>query len=145
MWRWGARGARTFGLKLRILYMLSRGEMTGAEIIDSIAAISMGLWRPSPGSVYPALKELTEEGYVEFREVGNRKFYRITEKGKNHLAEMGMIEVPRTESESGTSEILESLGYYIDYLMDERDELERNPKLKERLKEIRDRIDQLLR
>ncbi len=39
--------------------------MTGAQIIDEIERLSMGFWRPSPGSVYPALEELEADGLIK--------------------------------------------------------------------------------
>lgn len=145
MWGWFGRAARarSFGLKYWILSLLSQREMTGAEIIDSITAASMGFWRPSPGSVYPALKELTDEGMIEYRELGNRKLYRITEKGRNEL--VGVPEPSPLGKMSGPVEAVETLSYYVEYLMEEKSELDRNPALKKKLLEVREKLDQLLR
>jgi len=57
--------------------------MTGAQIIDEIERLSMGFWRPSPGSVYPALEELETDGLIKVARVeGTKKYYEVTESGK---------------------------------------------------------------
>ncbi len=59
--------------------MISRNPMNGTEIMDQIEAISQGWWRPSPGSIYPLLEELTQDGILRKREDGK---YELTEKGR---------------------------------------------------------------
>lgn len=83
------------GLKYLILYLLStKGPMTGAQIIDEIERLSMGFWRPSPGSVYPALEELESEGLIRIARVeGTKKYYEITESGRTLL---GLPSVDKT-------------------------------------------------
>jgi DNA-binding PadR family transcriptional regulator len=68
--------------------------MTGAQIIDEIERLSMGFWRPSPGSVYPALEELESEGLIRIARVeGTKKYYEITESGRTLL---GLPSVDKT-------------------------------------------------
>ncbi|MEM0373203.1 MAG: PadR family transcriptional regulator [Sulfolobaceae archaeon] len=123
------------GLRRIILTLLSRKEMSGAEIIESIENMTWGYWRPSPGSVYPLLKELEAEGLIEHREVGNVKVYRLTEKGKKELTlfyhPIWFGEMPR-----GIPEIIEVLEGYAEYLVEKRDEVLRDEKLRERIKKI---------
>jgi DNA-binding PadR family transcriptional regulator len=45
-----------------------------------------GVWRPSPGSVYPALQQLEDEGLVRPAGEG-RKLYELTDEGRAHVAE----------------------------------------------------------
>ncbi len=66
-----------------VLYLLTKGPMTGKEIIDAAGSDPHLRWRPSPGLIYPMLGRLLEEGYVEEKE-GK---YSITEKGKAKLAD----------------------------------------------------------
>lgn len=72
--RWGRRG----WLRPWVLGILSREPKNGAEIMDQIEQLSLG-WRPSPGSIYPLLEDLTSEGLIRRREDGR---YETTARGK---------------------------------------------------------------
>jgi len=65
---WVSRKKR--GLRSWVLIILSRSPRTGAEIMDEMERMSGGWWRPSPGSVYPLLEDLTQEGAVRKRDDG---------------------------------------------------------------------------
>ncbi len=65
---WVSRKKR--GLRSWVLVILSRSPRTGAEVMDEMERMSSGWWRPSPGSVYPLLDELTREGVTRRREDG---------------------------------------------------------------------------
>ncbi|GLY87145.1 PadR family transcriptional regulator [Actinoallomurus iriomotensis] len=58
------------------LALLAEGPRNGYQIIQEIAERSHGLWRPSPGSVYPALQQLEDEGLVRAKEESGRRTYR---------------------------------------------------------------------
>jgi DNA-binding PadR family transcriptional regulator len=62
-----------------ILELLSNKPHTGKEIIDSAEAQSEGMWKPSPGLIYPLLGRLLDEGLVEETKDGK---YQITKKGR---------------------------------------------------------------
>ena len=62
-----------------ILELLSTKPHTGKEIIDSAEAQSDGMWKPSPGLIYPLLGRLLDEGLIEETKDGK---YQITKKGK---------------------------------------------------------------
>ncbi len=47
------------------LSLIARGPKNGAEIVDAIEQMTQGWWRPSPGSIYPLLAELQQEGLVQ--------------------------------------------------------------------------------
>jgi DNA-binding PadR family transcriptional regulator len=64
--RYGGYG----GLKTWVLYTLNERPKNGAEIMDAIEAMSYGNWRPSPGSIYPMLNKMVEEGLIKKREDG---------------------------------------------------------------------------
>ncbi len=70
-------------LKLLILNELENREATGYEIIQRIS--SKVTKKPSPGSVYPILKELTSHGILNCREEGSKKLYTLSEKGRELL------------------------------------------------------------
>ena len=62
-----------------IMAMIGRSPKNGAEIIDEIERMSWGGWRPSPGSVYPLLDEMSQEGVIKKRDDGK---YELTQKGR---------------------------------------------------------------
>ncbi len=67
-----------------ILALLAEQPMNGYQIITTIADRTQGLWRPSAGSVYPALGLLQDEGLVRPVEVAGRKSFELTEEGRNY-------------------------------------------------------------
>jgi DNA-binding PadR family transcriptional regulator len=57
--------------------------MHGYEMIQEIAERSQNLWRPSPGSVYPTLQLLVDEGLLVARESeGSKKLFELTDEGR---------------------------------------------------------------
>jgi len=62
-----------------ILELLKKKPYTGKEIIDAAVEQSEGIWKPSPGLVYPLLGRLLDEGLIEETNSGK---YKITRKGK---------------------------------------------------------------
>jgi DNA-binding PadR family transcriptional regulator len=68
------------------LALLTEGPRNGYQIIQEIAERSQGIWRPSPGSVYPALQQLEDEGLVRAEEEAGRRTYRLTGEGRAHVA-----------------------------------------------------------
>jgi DNA-binding PadR family transcriptional regulator len=63
--------------------IVSSEPKNGAEIMDVMETTSRGWWRPSPGSVYPMLQQLTEEGLVRRREEDGK--YEITPQGREEI------------------------------------------------------------
>ena len=61
--------------------------MHGYQIIREIEKRSNGAWKPSPGSVYPTLQLLEDQGYVRVVETDGRKTYHITAEGEAFLDE----------------------------------------------------------
>ncbi|QLH05926.1 PadR family transcriptional regulator [Nitrosopumilus ureiphilus] len=61
-----------------ILELLKKKERTGKEIIDYAVEQSNGIWKPSPGLVYPLLGRLLDEGLIEETKDGR---YKLTKKG----------------------------------------------------------------
>ncbi len=57
--------------------------MHGYEMIQQIAERSNGIWRPSPGSVYPTLQLLDDEGLISASETdGSKKLFTLTDEGR---------------------------------------------------------------
>jgi DNA-binding PadR family transcriptional regulator len=73
-----------------VLILLNEKPMHGYEIIKEIATRSGGWWRPSPGSVYPTLQLLADEGLIvtEASDGTGKRLYSITEEGKTAAAKL---------------------------------------------------------
>jgi DNA-binding PadR family transcriptional regulator len=72
-------------VRIAILDVLSREEMNGYQIIQQIAERSGGGWKPSPGSVYPTVQQLEDEGLVEGVDGDGRRLLRLTEEGRRYV------------------------------------------------------------
>jgi len=59
--------------------------MYGAAMAEEVKTRTNGLWKPSPGSLYPALNQLSEKGCVSAKAIGGKKEYKITAKGREVL------------------------------------------------------------
>jgi DNA-binding PadR family transcriptional regulator len=70
-----------------ILDVLSREPMNGYQVIQQISERSGGAWKPSPGSVYPTIQQLEDEGLVEGREVEGRRELHLTDAGRTYVEE----------------------------------------------------------
>ena len=80
----GGRGRGKRGdVRAAILKLLAERQMHGYEMIQEIAERSQNLWRPSPGSVYPTLALLVDEGLLVGRESeGSKKLFELTDEGR---------------------------------------------------------------
>ena len=94
--RGGGRGRGKRGdVRAAILKLLAERPMHGYEMIQEIAERSQNLWRPSPGSVYPTLQLLVDEGLLVARESeGSKKLFELTDDGR---AAAEKIETPPWE------------------------------------------------
>src|SRR5438067_1592194 len=72
-------------LRLYLLKLLDEAPKHGYEVIRLLQDRFMGIYAPSPGTIYPRLARLEEEGLVTHDEADGRKVYRITEKGREEL------------------------------------------------------------
>jgi DNA-binding PadR family transcriptional regulator len=69
------------------LALLADGPRNGYQIIQDISERSGGLWKPSPGSVYPALQQLEDEGLIAATTgEGGRRAFELTEEGRSYVA-----------------------------------------------------------
>ncbi|MCH0566783.1 PadR family transcriptional regulator [Streptomyces sp. MUM 2J] len=103
---WGPRGrggprgrARRGDVRASILALLKDRPMHGYEMIQEIAERSGGAWKPSPGSVYPTLQLLEDEGLIVSEAEGGKKLFSLTEAGRT-AAEEGP-EAPWEEASRG--------------------------------------------
>ncbi|MFE9685512.1 PadR family transcriptional regulator [Streptomyces sp. NPDC006285] len=87
---WGGRGgrggprgrARRGDVRASILALLKDRPMHGYEMIQEIVERSGGAWKPSPGSVYPTLQLLEDEGLISSATEGGKKLFSLTEPGR---------------------------------------------------------------
>jgi DNA-binding PadR family transcriptional regulator len=81
--RGGPRGrARRGDVRASILALLKDRPMHGYEMIQEIGERSGGAWRPSPGSVYPTLQLLEDEGLITSASEGGKKLFTLTDAGR---------------------------------------------------------------
>jgi DNA-binding PadR family transcriptional regulator len=76
-------------LKYVILRLLSTKPMHGYEVMRALEEESGGCYSASPGSVYPTLQMLEDQGYVVCEEQEGKKVYTITDEGREFLNENG--------------------------------------------------------
>jgi len=74
-------------LKFVILQLIADKPMHGYEVMSALEEECRGFYRPSPGSVYPTLQMLEDQGYVRGEEVDGKKVYSITPEGTAFLGE----------------------------------------------------------
>ncbi|WP_304451628.1 PadR family transcriptional regulator [Nocardiopsis sp. YSL2] len=74
-------------LRLYLLKLLDESPRHGYEIISLLRDRFLGVYSPSPGTIYPRLARLEEEGLVTHTEEGGRKVYSLTDKGRAELRE----------------------------------------------------------
>jgi DNA-binding PadR family transcriptional regulator len=80
--REGGRRARRGDVRLAILSLLGEGPANGYTLIKTIAERTDGAWRPSPGSVYPTLQQLVDEGLVIASGDEGKSVYDLTDAGR---------------------------------------------------------------
>ncbi|MCU1488723.1 MAG: transcriptional regulator, PadR family protein [Acidimicrobiaceae bacterium] len=98
----GGRGrARRGDVRAAVLMLLAERPMHGYEIIQELEARTNGLWRPSPGSVYPTLQLLEDEGLVEYEEDRGKRSFSLTETGRQAVAERQGRPAPWEEVTAG--------------------------------------------
>ena len=79
--------ARRGDVRAALLVLLAEEPRNGYGLMQEIEARSNGAWRPSPGSVYPALSQLEDEGLVRATESGGRKLFELTDAGRTYVTE----------------------------------------------------------
>jgi DNA-binding PadR family transcriptional regulator len=87
--------ARRGDVRTAVLLLLAEGPLNGYQLMQEIEERSEGLWRPSAGSVYPALAQLEDEGLIRTEEAGDRRAYVLTDAGRAHVdARRDQFEAP---------------------------------------------------
>jgi DNA-binding PadR family transcriptional regulator len=82
----GRGRGRRGNVRAAILALLNERPMHGYEMIQELDSRTGGVWRPSPGSVYPTLQLLEDEGLISSEESGGRKRFTLTDAGREEAA-----------------------------------------------------------
>ncbi|WP_439379396.1 PadR family transcriptional regulator [Amycolatopsis lexingtonensis] len=82
------RGGRPPARPVRpaVLALLAEEPMHGYQLMQEIRRRTNERWRPSPGSVYPILQQLEDEGLVHTVETAGRRVAELTDAGREHVA-----------------------------------------------------------
>jgi DNA-binding PadR family transcriptional regulator len=109
----GGRGgrARRGDVRSALLTLLAEEPRNGYQLMQEIERRSEGVWRPSPGSVYPALQQLEDEGLVRADESEGRKLFHLTDEGRQAAEAAAAGGAPwDAASESVDSDVWELFG-----------------------------------
>ncbi len=74
--------ARRGDVRAALLALLAEEPRNGYQLMQEIERRTEGVWRPSPGSVYPALQQLQDEGLVRSEERDGGRFFHLTDAGR---------------------------------------------------------------
>src|SRR4051794_41604910 len=89
-WQRSGQRARRGDVRAAILDVLHADveqNLNGYQVIQKIAERTDGAWRPSPGSVYPTIQQLEDEGLLEANESGGRRLLQLSEAGRQYVEE----------------------------------------------------------
>ncbi len=141
---WGMHRRR--GLRMWVLNLLMRGPKNGAEIMNAIEEMSQGWWRPSPGSIYPLLDSLAQEGLITKRSDGR---YELAAAGRQAMempwgpwGPWGM----RGAQAPGIDGILGEMSGFVSYLEDvNRSDPAGIDRNRDRIRGLADRLSALIK
>ncbi len=83
------RRARRGDVRAAALTLLTERPMHGYEMIQELEERTDGMWRPSPGAVYPALQLLEDQGLVTADTEGGKRLFSLTDTGREEAAKAG--------------------------------------------------------
>jgi DNA-binding PadR family transcriptional regulator len=95
------RKARRGDIRTAALLLLNEEPRNGYQIMQEVEERSDGVWRPSPGSTYPALQQLEDEGLIRAQELDGRKLFQLTDAGRDYIKERGEDKPAPWEQMSG--------------------------------------------
>jgi DNA-binding PadR family transcriptional regulator len=83
--RGGRQRMRRGDVRAALLVLLDEEPRNGYGAMQELEHRTEGVWRPSPGSVYPALQQLEDEGLVRAQETDGRKLFHLTDEGRAYV------------------------------------------------------------
>lgn len=108
-------------VRAAILDVLATEPMNGYQLITQITERTQGAWKPSPGSVYPTLSQLEDEGLVEGDDARGRRVLRLTDEGRAYVTanaeELAGVWAPFAEPERAAGADYSSLKPEIGQVM----------------------------
>ena len=87
--RRGGRRRKRGDVRAAVIVLLAEEPRNGYQLMQEIEERSEGAWRPSPGSIYPALSQLEDEGLIEVDNTAEKKQFALTDEGRKHFEEHG--------------------------------------------------------
>ncbi len=106
----GRARRRRGDVRMALLMLLAEEPRNGYQLMQVIEDRSEGRWRPSPGSVYPVLSQLEDEGLVRATEREGSKLFELTEAGHEHVANADTTTPPwETEDEGSDVEAVKQI------------------------------------
>ena len=112
MWPFRFAMRRKRGLPHMVVFLLSSSPKNGVELMDGVESITRGWWRPTPGSIYPLLKELSDQGVVRKKDDGR---YELTAKGR---AQSQVPFGPHAHGPPSMNDLVSRLNSSVSYLED---------------------------
>jgi DNA-binding PadR family transcriptional regulator len=111
----GGRGrgrgrARRGDVRLAVLRLLAEEPRNGYQLMQTIEERSGGNWRPSPGSMYPTLSQLEDEGLIRSIDEDGSRLFQITDAGRTHLETRADEPDPWTPSDERSENAMADLG-----------------------------------
>ena len=92
-----------------MLILLAEEPRNGYQLMQEIEQRSDGNWRPSPGSVYPALSQLEDEGLVRTVQSESGRVFEITDAGRAHVESFGEQAPPWQQDEDDSAPSLATM------------------------------------
>jgi DNA-binding PadR family transcriptional regulator len=99
----GPQRASRGDVRSAILSLLAEGPSNGYGLIKAVAEKTGGVWRPSPGAVYPTLQQLVDEELIASTGDGRRTEFELTDAGRAYVAEHADGLAKAWEATAGTS------------------------------------------
>jgi DNA-binding PadR family transcriptional regulator len=108
--RRGGRRQRRGDVRAAVLVLLEEEPRNGYQLIQELSERSNEAWRPSPGSIYPVLQQLEDEGLVAATAEGTGRTYALTEQGVALVSEQrDALGKPWESADAGTGEPVREL------------------------------------
>jgi DNA-binding PadR family transcriptional regulator len=106
----GRGRARRGDVRLAVLRLLAEEPRNGYQLMQAIEERSGGNWRPSPGSMYPTLSQLEDEGLISSAQAEGSREFEITDAGREHLETRAGEPDPWTPEDDRSENAMAELG-----------------------------------
>jgi DNA-binding PadR family transcriptional regulator len=138
MWPFRWMMHRKRGLRMAVVSMLSGSPKNGVELMNEMERMTQGWWRPSPGSVYPLLEQLTSEGMIRKRDDGR---YELTEKANE---EMEWSFGPSFRKQPSMDEMINEISGFVSFLEEtSRTDRAKTAVYSQKMKDLAERLSSL--